>query len=86
MNSSKTTEQINQKSINIDTQNIIEILEIFNLEDYSVIEAVKSVFPDLEKLIIEIVDIIFNMILVAVPAFILVEPEIISGPTTTLIL
>ena len=56
MNSSKTTEQINQKSINIDTQNIIEILEIFNLEDYSVIEAVKSIFPDLEKLIIDVIN------------------------------
>jgi len=56
MNSSKITEQINQKSANINSKNIIEILEIFNSEDYNVLDAIKNVSLDLEKLIIDVID------------------------------
>jgi len=56
MNSSKITEEINQKSIDIDKKNIIEILEIFNVEDYSMLNGIKEAFPDINKLIIDVID------------------------------
>ena len=56
MNSSKTTEQINKKSIDIDSKSIIEILGIFNSEDYQMLQAIKNVLPTLEKLIIDVID------------------------------
>ena len=56
MNSSKTTEQINEKSIDIDSKNILEILDIFSSEDYFMLQAVRNIFPNLEKLILDVVD------------------------------
>jgi len=55
MNSSKITEEINQKSINIDTKDIGEIFDIFISEDYSMLQAIKDVFPNLEKLIKDVI-------------------------------
>ena len=55
MNSSKITEQINQKSLSIDTKDIIEILDIFNSEDYVMLKAIKDISLDLEKLIIDVI-------------------------------
>ena len=55
MNSSKITEEINQKSINIDTKDIGEIFDIFISEDYTMLQAIKDVFPNLEKLIKDVI-------------------------------
>lgn len=56
MNSTKVTEQINPNSININTKDIKEIVDIFISEDYNVIEAVKKVSSDIENLIIDVID------------------------------
>ena len=51
MNSTKITEQINPKSIDIQKKKICEILKIFTSEDLIVIQAIEKILPELEKLI-----------------------------------
>ena len=51
MNSTKTTEQINPKSMNIHKKKISDILKIFNSEDLVVIKSIQKILPELEKLI-----------------------------------
>ena len=60
MNSTKTTEQINPNSKGINKKSISEILEIFNSEDLKIIDSVKKVLPNLEKLINDVIDAFKN--------------------------
>ena len=60
MNSTKTTEQINPNSKDINRKSISEILEIFNSEDLKIIESVKRVLPNLEKLINDVINAFKN--------------------------
>ena len=54
----KITESQNKRSIDIDKKSVSEILDIFNIEDFDVVNAVKKTLPDIEKIIDLIIDAI----------------------------